>query len=99
MSNAAKNFDILAISSDVLHNYFDAPNLFSDLYLVKFLDTSAKALFPCTFTAEFIYSFLHLARLKNSLKYEEKYVNLNRTVKYRNDPSYEDHSIIKDTNS
>jgi len=35
MSNAAKSFDILAIS--VLHNYFDGLiRLFSDLYLVKF---------------------------------------------------------------
>jgi len=33
MSNAAKNLDIL-----VLHNYFDGPiQLFSDLYLAKFL--------------------------------------------------------------
>jgi len=32
MSNAAKNFDILATSLNVLHNYFDSPTkLFSDL--------------------------------------------------------------------
>jgi len=46
MSNASKNFDILATSLNVQHNYFDDPKLFSDLYLVKFLDTSAK-FFPC----------------------------------------------------
>jgi len=33
----------------VLHNYFnDLTKLFSDLYLVKFLDTSAKSFFSCT---------------------------------------------------
>jgi len=32
----------------VLHKYFDNPiKLFTDLYLAKFLDTSAKLLFPC----------------------------------------------------
>jgi len=32
----------------VLHNYFDSPTkLFSDLYLAKFLDTSAKSFFSC----------------------------------------------------
>jgi len=42
-----KSFDILTISLSVLHNYFDGPTkLFSDLYLVKFLDTSAKPFFP-----------------------------------------------------
>jgi len=48
MSNAAKNFDILTTSLSVLYNYFDNPiKLFSDLYLVKFLNTSAKLFFPC----------------------------------------------------
>jgi len=42
--NAARNFDILAINLDVLH-YFNLLNLFSDLYLVKFLDISAKPFF------------------------------------------------------
>jgi len=43
MSNAAKNFDIIAISLSILHNYFDSLiKLFSDLSLAKFLDTSAK---------------------------------------------------------
>jgi len=32
MNNAAKNFDILAINLNVLHNYFDSSlKLFSDL--------------------------------------------------------------------
>jgi len=42
MSSAAKSFDILAISLNILHNYFDdLTKLFSDLYLylAKFLDT------------------------------------------------------------
>jgi len=44
MSNAAKNFDILAISLNVLHNYFDSSlKLFSNL--VKFLDFSKIVLF------------------------------------------------------
>jgi len=49
MNNSAKNFVILATSLNVLHNYFDGPNkiIFSDLYLAKFLDTSAKLFFPC----------------------------------------------------
>jgi len=38
MSDAAKNFDILAISWSVLHNYFyGLIKLFLDLYLAKFL--------------------------------------------------------------
>jgi len=44
MSNAVKKFDILAISLNVLRNYFDnSLKLFSDLYLAKCLDTSAKS--------------------------------------------------------
>jgi len=43
----AKSLNILAISLNILHNYFDSPKIFSDLYLAKFLDTSAKSLFPC----------------------------------------------------
>jgi len=39
MINAAKNFDNLATSLSILHNYFDSSTkLFSDLYLAKFLD-------------------------------------------------------------
>jgi len=48
MSNVAKNFDILVASLIVLHNYFDnSTKSFSDLYLAKFLDTSAKSFFSC----------------------------------------------------
>jgi len=48
MSDAAKNFDILATYLNVLHNYFDSLlKLFSDLYLTKFLNTSAKLFLPC----------------------------------------------------
>jgi len=47
MSNAAKNFNILATSLKILHNYFDDPTkLFLDLYLTEFLDVSAKSFFP-----------------------------------------------------
>jgi len=38
MSNAAKNFNILATSLNVLYNYFHSSiKLFADLYLAKFL--------------------------------------------------------------
>jgi len=48
VSNIAKS-DILATNLSILHNYFDDPTkLFSDLYLAKFLDTSAKPFFLCT---------------------------------------------------
>jgi len=47
ISNAAKNFDILAISLNILHNYFDSSiKLFSNLYLPKFIEISVK-FFPC----------------------------------------------------
>jgi len=45
INNAAKDF--LAISLDVLHNYFNSLlKLFSDLYQAKFLDISVKLFFP-----------------------------------------------------
>jgi len=48
INNAARNFVILATSLNVLHNYFDSSiKLFSDLYLAKFLDFSAKLFFSC----------------------------------------------------
>jgi len=59
MSNVAKNLIILTISLNVLHNYLILLiliKLFSDLYLIKFLDTSTKhdfakqqknTFFPC----------------------------------------------------
>jgi len=48
--NAAKSFNILATSLNVLYNYhvlLVQTKLFSDLYLVKSLDISAKSFFPC----------------------------------------------------
>jgi len=46
MSNAAKNFNILATSLSVLYNYFDSSTkYFSDLYPTKILDLSAKPFF------------------------------------------------------
>jgi len=46
MSNARKNFDILATSLSILHNYFDGSNYFSDLYSAKILDLSTKLPVP-----------------------------------------------------
>jgi len=44
MNNVAKKFDILAISLNVLHSYFDSlTKLFSVLYLIKFLNISEKS--------------------------------------------------------
>jgi len=54
MSNVAKNFGILAISLNVLRNYFDNLNYFYDLYLAKILDLSAK---PCSCLYEVKYIF------------------------------------------
>jgi len=38
---------LFATLLSALHNYFNGTKLFSDLYLAKFLDTSAKPFFPC----------------------------------------------------
>jgi len=46
ISNTAKSFDIPASNLNILHNYFDSIKLFSNLYLVKFLDISAISFFP-----------------------------------------------------
>jgi len=48
MSNAAKNFDILATGLSVLHNYFNSLTkiFFFYLYAAKILDLSAKPFFP-----------------------------------------------------
>jgi len=44
MSNAAKNFVILATSLNVLHNYFNnLMELFSQICLAKFLNISTKS--------------------------------------------------------
>jgi len=43
MSNAAKSFDILIISLNILYNYFGPQiKLSLDLYLAKFLNTSKQ---------------------------------------------------------
>jgi len=48
MSNAAKHFDILAITLKVLHNYFNIFNKIFRSVFSKFLDASAKPFFLCT---------------------------------------------------
>jgi len=46
MNNAIKNFDILATSLNVLHNYFNSlTNYFSNP--ANIFDLSAKPFFPC----------------------------------------------------
>jgi len=46
INNAVKSFDILLIRLSILHNYFNGlTKLFLNLYLAKFLDTSAKLFF------------------------------------------------------
>jgi len=47
ISNDVKSLDILVISLNVLHNYFESSTkLFSDsIYIAKFLDTSAKPIY------------------------------------------------------
>jgi len=47
MSNAAKSLDILAVSLNILHIIIidDLTKLFLDLYLAKFLDTTAESLY------------------------------------------------------
>jgi len=50
MNSAARHFDILAIDLSVIHNPMIVRfpiKLFLNLYLVIFLDTTAKLLFPC----------------------------------------------------
>jgi len=49
MSNVAKNFDSLATSLSVLHNYFDSSIklLFWSLCPAKILDLLVKPFFPC----------------------------------------------------
>jgi len=52
MNNAAKSFDILATSLNILHNHFDGlTKLFSDLYLS--LGALAKSFFPWIATKNF----------------------------------------------
>jgi len=63
MSNATKNVDIL--TTNVLYNYFDSlTKLFSDLYLAKCLDASAKPFFPCSFRETILLLLTTLLRKK-----------------------------------
>jgi len=62
MSNAAKNFDILATSLNVLRNYFDSLNYFYDLYLAKILDFLSTK--PCSHLYEVKYIFYLILCLK-----------------------------------
>jgi len=48
MSNAAKNFDILATSLSVLHNYFDSSTKLLFWSPAKILDPLAKPFFTVT---------------------------------------------------
>jgi len=43
----SKFFAALLIILEFSHNYDGPTKLFLDLYLPKFLDTSAKSFFPC----------------------------------------------------
>jgi len=64
-SNAAKNFDILTTNLSVLHNYLNDPTkLFSDLYLVKFLDILAKSFFFSCFYIRNIMWYCVVATLR-----------------------------------
>jgi len=74
MSNAAKNFDNLATSLNILYNYFEQ-NYISDLYLAKILDLSAKPFFPCTYLCIIVYilcirAFLRFLSVHAKLKLE-----------------------------
>jgi len=47
-----KSFNILAISLNVQHNYFDSQTKLSlDLYQAKFTYTLAKPFFPCRYNS------------------------------------------------
>jgi len=61
MTKLQKSFNILAISLNVLRNYFDGPQtkLFSDLYLTKFLDTWVKSFFLlCVYRYQYVLRIL-----------------------------------------
>jgi len=61
INNTVISFDIIATSLSDLRNYFDSPTkLFSDLYLVKFLNTSAKHFFCVAFFLFFYFSIKHI---------------------------------------
>jgi len=74
MSNAAKNFDILATSLNALHNYFDdLTQLISDRYLAKFLDTLTRSCFPCRIRRHLhlLYRIQNVIEAKNSECYRK----------------------------
>jgi len=50
ISNATKNFDILATDLSYIIILIVQQNYFSDLYSAKILNLSAKPFFPCTYT-------------------------------------------------
>jgi len=53
----SKLFTVLLIMLEIPINYFDGPtNLFSDLSLAKFLDTSTKSFFQCSVKKSFALS-------------------------------------------
>jgi len=64
MSNAAKNFDILAASLSILHtNILREFNKINFLYSTKILDFSAKSISPCTLNL-CVSIFLYLTIIK-----------------------------------
>jgi len=64
----------LYISINLYPNYFDSPTkLCSDLYLAKFLNTSAKLFFPCTIHCMIIF-IAHTSPKKRYFIIKDKYV-------------------------
>jgi len=60
----SKLFVVLLTSLRFLHNYFDGlTELFSNLYLTKFLGASAKSFFPWRYSR----CFAHFAQTASSL--------------------------------
>jgi len=69
MNNAAQIFNNLAISLSILYNFDSPTKLFSDLYLVKFLDTSAKSFF-FNFQKLRIYDFTEFIKKMKKMIYK-----------------------------
>jgi len=58
MSNAAKSFNILVTSLSVIRKLFWWSKLFSNFYLVKFLDILfSKSFFPCNIYTQRLKSY------------------------------------------
>jgi len=68
MSKAAKSFDILAISLSVPHHFDSWTKLFSDLFLVNFLDILAEL---CSFSYMYFITNFYLCQKKECKKYIE----------------------------